>query len=428
MNVVNMSLGGPVMLPGPDPLEDAVNSTVDACLVVAVAAGNSGPGSETIDSPGIAEKALTAGATTNPHFIGISVNTASSSFGAAVGEFASYNPSVTGTYVKWDPALPTSGEACQQSLNPAFQGKIALIRRGSCTVTTKIRNAQNAGAIGVLISNNVAGDPVAMAHDGTDPKPTIPAAMISKSDGAAMRSAAPSTVTVDDSQQKEFLTGSVDIIAGFSSRGPTPFTARIKPDVTAPGVNVYSSVPNGGFALFQGTSMATPHVAGSAALLRQLHPRWSPQDIKSALSSSAKRPVFDHVNGTAAVTVMDRSTGRIDLTRAGSVVATFNPSNVSFGKRLPLLPFSDQRTIVVKNTGNSTRTYSVAVEQTSSDPSLLVQLSTPTLTLGPGQSGTVVLTISGSLILMGEFEGDVVFRTVTETAGLRVPYWVSFNP
>ena len=74
-----------------------------------------------------------------------------------------------------------------------------------------------------------------------------------------------------------------DILADFSSIGPTPYSLQLKPDVTAPGVSVLSSVPQKGFSEFSGTSMASPHVAGAAALLKQAHPTWTVAQIKSAL-------------------------------------------------------------------------------------------------------------------------------------------------
>src|SRR5262249_27308468 len=150
-----------------------------------------------------------------------------------------------------------------------------------CSFSAKVRNAQAAGAVGVLMVNNIIGDPIIMAQDGTPNQPTISAAMLSDTDGAAL--GASGTASIDSSIVSEFVTDHQDIIASFSSRGPTPFTYLIKPDATAPGVNVYSSVfgenPNTDFSfeLFQGTSMATPHLAGSAALLLQLHPDWSPK-------------------------------------------------------------------------------------------------------------------------------------------------------
>ena len=217
------------------------------------------------------------------------------------------------TSSRWPAA--SSGTA----ISTPLAGKIALIDRGVCTFSTKVRNAQAAGAVGVLIVNNVAGDPVGMAHDG-GVFPTIPAAMLGKAEGNAIKPSG--TVTVDGTEPEEFITENEDIIAGFSSRGPTPFTYLIKPDVTAPGVNVYSSVFNEeepaelGFAYFQGTSMATPHVAGAAALLLDANPTWSPADVKSALVQTAKRPVWDHVNGTAPTGVLTRGGGRIDLAAA----------------------------------------------------------------------------------------------------------------
>src|SRR5919109_3231855 len=119
------------------------------------------------------------------------------------------------------------------------------------------------------------------------PVPTISAVMVGKTEGNALKPSG--TAAVDGTTVTEFITTNADIIAGFSSRGPAPFTALIKPDVTAPGVNVYSSVFNESnftekaFAMFQGTSMATPHLTGTAALLRQRHPGWSPEDVKSAI-------------------------------------------------------------------------------------------------------------------------------------------------
>lgn len=425
MNVLNMSLGGPIPVddlgnPIEDPLKDAVNSTVDAGLVVVVAAGNSGPGSQTVSTPGVAEKAITVGATTNKHFLGVPVSTTIGSFGAAIGQFNAYDPAVSAPLANWAAALPGSGEGCEPSLDPNYRGKIVLIRRGTCNFTLKVRNAQNAGAVGVLMINNVGGDPVAMGHDGTEPKPTIPAVMLSKTDGEALRPAGGSA-TVDGTRQAEFVTNNHDIMAGFSSRGPTMFTYQIKPDLTGPGVNIYSSIPNGGYAFFQGTSMASPHVAGASAVLRQLNPKWKPEDIKSALSSTAKRPVFAHTNGTTPTTVMNRGAGRMDLSRAGAPGALFSPVNVSFGVVQPT-SFTVSRTVTVKGTGGK-RSYTAAISQTFSDPNLRVTVSPASFTLRNNETATLTLTISSNgLAVPGQYEGDI---TVTSGGSTQVvPYWI----
>src|SRR5437660_9827751 len=329
MDVLNLSLGG-----GPvpnDPLVRAVNNAVDAGVIVAIAAGNAGPGSGTVESPGIAEKVITVGASTNPHFVGIPATVPSlGTFGAALGQFTGYGVVTNAPYLT---TTPSNG--CTAITNNV-SGQIVLIARGSCKFSTNIRNPQNAGASTVIVYNNVAGDPISMGQDGTPNQPTIPAAMVSKSNGQAMATASTKTVSINGAAPQEFFTDgpSADILAGFSSRGPgfinNHLLSEIKPDVVAPGVNVYSSIlmtscaSTPCFAFFQGTSMATPHVAGSAALIKQLHPTWSPLQVKSALENTAKRPVGSSSSNTPLSNPMDRGGGRIDLGAVTQITATLN--------------------------------------------------------------------------------------------------------
>jgi minor extracellular serine protease Vpr len=418
MDVVNMSLGGTVQGPH-DSLAEATNATVDAGVVAAVAAGNSGPGGSTVESPGSAAGALTAGASTNPHFIGIPVTYTrdgggGGTIGAALGDFANYDPPVSAAYTVTTPA-----NGCTAITNNV-SGKIALIDRGVCTFGTKIRNAEAAGAVGVLVANNVAGDPVAMASDGLG-DPEIPAAMVSKNDGAAMKPSG--NASVDGTSPQEFITTNADIIAGFSSRGPTPFTFLIKPDATAPGVNVYSSVFEGGFAMFQGTSMATPHLAGTAALLLDAHPGWSPADVKSAIVTTGKRPVWDHVNGTAPVGVLVRGGGRVDVPAANAVPLTFDPASVSFGFWNGNKTVQGSMTVRVKNVSSSTQLCGAAF---SGSPVFSVSPSAFSVAAG----GTAALTVSlsggsSSQTPSGDYSGDVVVTCGGTT--LELPTWTRIN-
>ena len=436
IDVVNMSLGGSVQGPH-DLLAEAVDATNAAGIVVAVAAGNSGPGDSTVESPGSAPGALTAGASANPHFVGISVDpdptgeTDPAAFGAALGDFANFPDGFADDYVT---SVPANG--CTAFTNAAaVSGNIALINRGTCTFTTKIRNAQTAGAVGVLVRNNVAGDPSAMGADGTTPAPTIPAAMVSKVDGAAMLDTG--TVVADGDPTIEFFTTNADIIAGFSSRGPTPFTYLIKPDVSAPGVNVYSSVfdeedPDElGFAYFQGTSMATPHVAGSAALLLDLHPGWSPEDVKSALAQTAKRPVFDFVNGTAPAgtefgipgrEALARGGGRIDLDAATSAPVLGDPASASFGFWSGNKNVSGTQALALRSATGGAQSCDVAVTGSTI-------VSAPSSVSVPA-SGTATLALTlnagkANQTASGDYSGDVELTCSGTT--LRVPWWVRID-
>jgi len=418
MDVVNMSIGGGVQGPH-DFLADCTDATADAGIVPAVAAGNSGPGDSTVESPGTAPGALTAGASTNPHFVGIPASgtkTAGGAFtiGAALGDFNNFDPPITAAYTVTTPA-----NGCT-AISTALTGKIAVIDRGVCTFSTKVRNAQAAGAVGVLIVNNVAGDPVGMAHDGLA-FPTIPAAQLGKAEGNSIKPTG--NVTVDGTNPQEFITENEDIIAGFSSRGPTQFTSLIKPDITAPGVNVYSSVFNEqepselGFAYFQGTSMATPHVAGSAALLLALHPGWSPADVKSALVQTAKRPVWDHVNGTAATGVLTRGGGRIDLDAATATPVTLDPASVSFGEWNGNKAVKASVAVTVKNVSASSQLCGVSI-----DGSPFVSVSPSALSIAAGGTATVTATLDGGRTIgAGDHSGDITLSCGSTT--LKAPWW-----
>ncbi|MDQ4036608.1 MAG: S8 family serine peptidase [Chloroflexota bacterium] len=412
MEVINLSLGGAIQGEH-DYLAEAINAAAAAGVIPAVSAGNDGPGAQTIGSPGNAFGALTSGATTNPHFIGIDVAVqGGASFGAALGDFENFVPPMTAEYTRTN---PTDGCA---AITTALAGKIALIDRGVCSFTIKIRNAQAAGATGVLIVNNVAGDPTAMAHDGTDPKPTIPAAMVGKAEGAGMP--ATGTVTVDGTSPQEIITPNVDIIAGFSSRGPALFTENIKPDFTAPGVNVYSSVFDEetgelGWAMFSGTSMSSPHVAGAAALLLDQNPALTPADVKSLLGNNADRVVTDHVNAATDPGVMARGGGRINLARASGATTAFDPMSLSFGISNGKRQVDETITVTVTNLSGGAKTLTLS----ESDPAL--SLSAPSVPLAAGGTATFSVTLKARGQASGE--GDVTVSDGTTT--FLVPFWYS---
>jgi len=416
MDVDNMSIGGKVQGPH-DFLADAVNATVAAGIVVAVAAGNSGPGAFTLESPGTAADALTAGASTNKHFLGIPVKVGSSSFGAVMGQFGA-TFKATAAF-----ATTTPANGCT-AISTALTGKIAVIARGVCSFSSKIRNAQDAGSIGVLMVNNIIGDPIIMGQDGTPNQPTLPAAMLSDVDGVVL--GASGTASVDSSIVSEFVTNNQDIIASFSSRGPTPFTYLIKPDATAPGVNVYSSVfganPNTdfGFAMFDGTSMATPHLAGSSVLLLQLHPGWSAKDVKSAIVNTADRPIRNATaTGMPFAGTLARGSGRVNVQTATATPLTIDPVSASFGFFNGNVDVSSTLNLAIKNVSGGSQSCTV----TKSGPNIVS--APPSIALAGGASTSLTLTLnagSAKQTPSGAYTGDVTLACGGAT--LRVPWFV----
>jgi len=336
MDVANMSLGG-----GSHGIDDLLAMGVDdldrANMVVAVAAGNSGPGLFTIESPGKAERALTAGAATVGHFIATPVTAGGVTVPAASGDFATVSADFTAPLAAVLSSPGVLGLACSALPAGSLAGKIALISRGSCTFSQKIRDAQDAGAVGAIIVNNVAGDPIAMGRGGIPNEPTIFAYMVSKDNGAILLGKNGLATTVS-ATRTYFVSGNDDFMAGFSSQGPTDVDFRIKPDVVAPGVNVLSSIPAAFcaappcWAFFQGTSMATPHLAGSAAVVLGQHPNWSAAQVRSAVVNTADQNVLKKSTSTVKETdVFVIGAGRENLTSAVNAKVALDPVSVSFG-------------------------------------------------------------------------------------------------
>ena len=252
----------------------------------------------------------------------------------------------------------------------------------------------------MLVSNNVAGDGIGMAQDGTPNQPTVPAYNVSITDGANLKLHNTEATTIS-ATPAYLITGNDDFMAGFSSQGPTDVDFRVKPDVVAPGVNVLSSIPvsfcggNPCFAFFQGTSMATPHLAGSAAVVRWLHPDWSAAEVRSAIVNTADHDVLKKSSSTkleADVNII--GTGRENLLSAVNATVALDPVSVSFGA----VPSGSGQTktfdVMVTNLSGSSATYTVAVG--AGDASVAYSVSPSSLTLGAGEAGTITVTMSAA--------------------------------
>lgn len=398
MDVINMSLGGDSH--GKQDLLTLATDNLDrAGIVVAVAASNDGPGYFTLGSPGSAERALTAGASTVGHYVGTPISSGGAVVSvAAVGDFPTPAEDMTAPLgvVLDGTAL---GTACAALPAGGLAGEIALISRGTCTFGTKVFNAEQAGAVAAIIVNNVPGDPIAMAQDALFTS-TIPAVMSPLSDRDALMALDGQAVTIG--ADKAYVdTANDDILAGFSSWGPVDVSLRVKPDVVAPGVNVLSSVPLatcdnedglGCWAFFQGTSMATPHLAGMAAVVLDANPSWDAWQVRSAIINTAKQ---NAVLQTNAITVPETDVQKVgaglaDLDAAVTATVALSSPSVSFGSVPSGSGQVRTATVTVTNLTSAPQSLPVSVEDSTGAGTFTASPST--LTLAPNGSATVTLT------------------------------------
>jgi minor extracellular serine protease Vpr len=418
-DVANMSLGG-ASQGFNDLLAKAVDNLDLANMVIAVAAGNSGPGFSTIESPGKAARALTAGAYTVGHFVGAELRVGAATYGAAAGDFATVANDLTAPLgvVLSGGALST---ACTALPAGSLAGRIAVISRGVCTFSEKIRSAQDAGAVAAIVVNNVGGDPIAMGLGGIPNEPTIPAYMVALANRDALIAANGASATITKAMAY-FDTGNDNIMAGFSSQGPTDVDFRVKPDVTAPGVNVLSSQPASVcdappcWAFFQGTSMATPHLAGIAAVARGQHPTWSAAEVRSAVVNTADQGVLRNSAATGAETNVNTiGSGRANAFSATTARVALDPVSVSFGAVPSGAGQSDSRTVSLSSLGGSAT--SVAVTDTTGTgvtygATLSGNTITVTMTAGKGASAgnhQAVLRVFGA---SGEIAHAAVYTLI----------------
>ena len=410
-DVANMSLGG-----GQKGVQDLVMAAVDnldkANMVVAIAAGNSGPGFGTISSPGAAKRALTAGASTVPHFVGAPVTVLGHVYGAVTGDFEVVTVDLTAPLDVVVGNTNGLSTACASLAAGSLTGTIALISRGACSFSTKIRNAQAAGASAVLVANNAIGDAVPMGSDGTPNQPTIPAYMVSLADGQTLETLNGDPTTIGATLEY-FQTPNADIMASFSGQGATAVDFRVKPDLVAPGVSVLSSIPHQFcatppcFAFFQGTSMATPHLAGGAAVVRGQHPDWSAAEVRSAIVNTADRGVLKNfATGAVEINVNIIGAGRENLLSAVDAGAALDPVSVSFGA----VPSGSGQTkpfdVMLTNLGSTTANWDIAV--TGGDASVVYDVSPKALSVAPGASATVtVIMMAGRPAALGDHQGSL---------------------
>jgi subtilisin family serine protease len=204
------------------------------------------------------------------------------------------------------------------------------------------------------------------------------------------------------------------VIADFSSAGPSGIDLGLKPDVSAPGVNIYSSVPSG-WDSFSGTSMASPHVAGGAALLLQRHPTWTPAQIKSALVLTGK-PVWSDSTHRHEAAPTREGGGLIDLPAANNPLIFASPSSASF--RFIHRGQNETLPITITDAGGGAGAWTVTIQTEAGAGGTTV--SAPATTSVPGPLS--VRAIASSSARQGDTTGFIILSRGAVTR--RIPFWL----
>lgn len=437
-DVLNMSIGSAFQWPQ-YPTAQAADRLVNKGVVVVASAGNDGArGTYAIGAPGVGKKVI-AVASFNNTALQLPAFTVSPD-GRKIGYTkASGAPPVplsgTSSLTRTGTSTATA-DACNALAAGSLSGKIALIRRGACGFHDKSRNAQAAGAIGVVLYNNAAGGltpNVAGAVAINIPVVAISAADGNVLDGRLAAGAVDLTWTTDTFSQPN---PSPNLISSFSSFGLSP-DLTLKPDLGAPGGAIRSTYPleAGGYANISGTSMAAPHVAGAVALLLEARPGTSSQAVRSILqNSSSPRPWGGNPTSGFLDNVHRQGAGMIQIVDAVQAATRVEPGKLSLGE-LEAGATPTVRTLTVSNDGPAPVTYdlghtpALATGGSTFAPSFFAGFATatfgaPTLTVPAGGTATVSVTFTPDAGLpdRSQYGGWVVLTPQSGGKAVRVPY------
>jgi subtilisin family serine protease len=447
MVVINFSGGGPESEPLNDVLITATNNVAAAGVVPVISAGNDRDdfGFGTSGSPADAQDAIAVAAVSNSQVFAPAL-TAFNAGGSEILHIPIQSRLTTPpAWVNTSQTLVDVGSItgkdnqkverhlCGSAADPngadnplpanSLAGMVVLVSRGLCTFSSKAGRAQQAGAIGIVLVDNRFGE--------ANPIPTelpIPSGMVADADGAVLRALMGASGKIPiriGRTYEDIATGRSGMVTSFSSAGPTAFGHQLKPDLAAPGGQILSSTlpefAGSPFAVFDGTSMATPHVTGAAALLVQRHPAWTSQQIKSALMSTAGA-AWGNTERTTEAAVTLEGAGLINVARADSPQVFTNPASISLGE----LDFTggavSRGTILqITDAGGGAGTWSVTLQAQSATTGTTISLP-PLALLAPG--GEVDLPVTAHAAANAVPGDDMGFVVLTKGAvSRRVPYY-----
>jgi subtilisin family serine protease len=442
VNVLNFSISGGAS-PYTDPVELAFLDAWNAGISVNASAGNSGPGAATSDHGG--PWTTTVGASTGPRSFNSTLHlTADGGATLDVSGVTLTNGISSATPVVLAASLPGEDALCQSTLAPGTAtGKVVLCNRGINGRIDKGRRVLAGGAVGMILTNNSAA-----VTDLESDNHYLPAIQTQFNSNAIANFVSGHTNVMATWAQGTASPAQPDVMASFSSRGP--LGDWIKPDVTAPGVQVFAGTtpqpdqttadngpPGNLFMAIAGTSMSSPHSAGVSALVKASHPTWTPAEIKSALMTSSVQTVVKE-DGVTPADAFDMGAGSIRADRAVNPTLVFNETyaNMVAAGTDPLhridlnIPSIDATTM-----SGSISTSRTAINVSGKNQTLDVNVTQPagvTITVNDGHaihvakggSVTFPVTISAPSVANGQYQGRI--NLVPRKGANRVTIPVAF--
>ena len=445
IDVINMSLGSPFGEPA-DPSAISSENAANVGIIVVTSAGNNGDVPYITSAPGVAQQAISTAANVpgGRNFATLNIDAPASIAGPKFNEEGTSPARVSSVAPLTDTVVegvPLDG--CTAFTNAAaISGNIVLVQRGGvptgtpagCAFAIKAQNALNAGARAMIAFNNVAGDPIVMGAIAA----LMPSVMVSLADGQAIAAqattdaASPVTATLgfgpDPTKQ--------DRVASFSSSGPSSGGNEFKPDLAAPGVGIVSTgVGSGnGPAPNQGTSMASPHTAGSAAVLRQKYPDVQQYVIKALLQNST---VNVNPSNGADTSLSRNGVGALRVDRAAALSSYVTPGGVSFGRINPTAVANISRTVYLNNLNTASRNFTVTHVPRATYPGVTVTCP-PATSVGKWGTKTLPMKLRfdpNVAAAAGAFDNGSVSQTEVDgwcvfsdgTDSLRVGYMAAVD-
>jgi uncharacterized repeat protein (TIGR01451 family) len=443
VNVINFSISGGSS-PYSDTVEQAFFDAYSAGIFVAASAGNAGPSSDTTDHRG-------------PWVTTVAASTQNRAFEDTITLTADGGDSLimTGTSLTAGvgPAplvVPASDTLCNSPFAAgSVAGDVVLCKRGTTGRAEKGYNVLQGGAVGMILYNQAAN-----VTDLETDNHFLPASHIQYDQGQQILTFLGGNTNVQATLTEGARANSTgDVMASFSSRGgPGQPLGVSKPDITAPGVQilagaspVHLTVPDGGVALgpegemFQaiaGTSMSSPHIAGSGALLKAEHPDWTPGQIKSALMTTATTQVVKE-DGVTPATPFDDGSGRVDLNYAGDPGLTFDASPSDYSLHSADLWNANYPSVYVpalageitlQRTAHNLLSHSTSWDLSVTGATDFTVSVPASLTVPAGGNATFDITIDARDVPVGQTRTAMLSLMEDDTQGMRMLHMpITFN-